>query len=104
MADYTPFGPSRITFHRGQQSFELNLPISDDGITEGSEFFLVELLNPDGGGLDPEYTEARVIILDDDFDGGNISFILLGERVGGWVLIRSLLYRIHLTLCSGVGT
>ena len=66
VADYNPVQSTRVTFTPGQQFYDLEITIADDGIIESPESFHVELFSPDGGTLD-QNSVADVKIIDDDF-------------------------------------
>jgi hypothetical protein len=64
--DYTPFPLTTITFADGQTSQTVTIPIFDDALGEGDEFFTVNLQNPtNAAGLGTQ-AQAQVTIIDNE--------------------------------------
>jgi hypothetical protein len=94
-ADYTPVSGT-LLFADGETSKVIDIPIINDSLSEGNEFFNVNLTSPSGGAAIAFPATSAVNIIDDDLPGQfqfssiNYSRIETGgvaainvERVGG---------------------
>jgi hypothetical protein len=64
-SDYTPIATGTLSFGLGQTIKTFTVPILNDAVAEGDEFFVVGLGSPTGGVLGPQAT-ATVLITDND--------------------------------------
>ncbi len=69
-ADYQPVSGT-LTFSDGETSKAINIPILDDTLVEGNEFFTIILSNPQGGAQLSPATSITVTIVDDDLGPGS---------------------------------
>lgn len=75
-SDYTAVSGT-LNFGSGETTKTINVPIIDDGISEGSESFRVQLAAP-GGGAVLGTSSAAVVITDNDGGSGTVVSIAFG--------------------------
>ena len=64
-ADYTATSGT-LTFAPGETSKSVSVPILDDAIDEGTEYFLLRFSNPQGAKLESRYRERQGLIRNSD--------------------------------------
>ncbi len=64
-ADYTAVS-GRLTFAAGERFKFVSVPILDDAVDEGTEYFLLRFSNPQGGRLEARHRETQGLIRNDD--------------------------------------
>ena len=64
-ADYTATSGT-LTFAAGETRKTVSVPITDDSIDEGTEYFLLRFSNPDGAALAARYRETQGLIRNSD--------------------------------------
>ena len=82
-ADYTA-SSGTLTFAAGERFKSIRVPILDDAIDEGMEYFLLKFSNPRGATMQARYRETQGLIMNDDHLQ-SMWLARFGRTVGGQV-------------------